>query len=172
MIFRDDDIQKGTAIERFILVDSLFIKHKVIHTIAVICEGIEQHTELVKYINSHSHIDVQLHCFNHIDFSKASEQELHEQFSKGRSSIQNTFGVTPHTFYPPWNRANEKCIAIAAEYGLTVSTRKISFETYIIRNGVSEDKTINFHYWHDDLNLIECALRIHKRYLLGETYPL
>jgi len=172
MIFRDDDIQKGTNIERFIMVDNLFIKHKVIHTIAVITEDLGYNHNLVDYINKHSHIDVQLHCHTHIDFSIANENELRKQFENGLYILKECFKVKPTTFYPPWNRSSELCEKVALDYNLIVSNQKISFETYITRAGKGEDKTINFHYWHDDLNVIECGIRIYKRTLLGNNYPL
>ena len=95
MIFRDDDIQKGTNIERFIMVDNLFIKHKVIHTIAVITEDLGYNHNLVDYINKHSHIDVQLHCHTHIDFSIANENELRKQFENGLYILKECFKVKP-----------------------------------------------------------------------------
>ena len=169
MIFRDDDIcftQQWTTIEktgglsRFKMVHDLFIKYGVLHTIAVIANRLEEAKDLVYYIKSNPLIDVQLHGWDHIDYP--NNHDLVENHLKmSIETIEKLFGKKPTTFYPPWNRTDDFLENCAKKVGLTVSCKKIDFERYI--GGIREPNVINFHYWADEVNLLESVLKLYKR---------
>ncbi len=159
MIFRDDDISYKTNLDQFKQVNSLFKKYGVTHTIAVICKDIHKAPELINYINENN-IDVQVHCFEHTDFTQLTETELKAQFKNSIAAIKKHFKKTPTVFYPPWNKSNETVKAVATEFGLTVSNNKISLIQYL--NG-KRDKVTNFHSWSDECIDLETVLKIYNK---------
>lgn len=164
MIFRDDDISCFTNMEDFKRVHELFNKYEVTHTIAVIAKDINDNQELVKYIFSQPNIDVQLHCWDHIDLTKLEEKELFDTILKGASKLTATFGKTPTILFPPWNKHNDRMDKVADGIGLTVSSRKISLSQYIKFNGDVGENTINFHYWApQEVMFLEQALSIYTQ---------
>lgn len=154
-IFRDDDIgfHKG-KLKRFKEVHSLFNKYGVNHTIAIVTKDIEKDKSLIKYIKSQKNINVQLHCHEHIDYSK-DLQKLHENIPKAVEIATKLFSK-PTILYPPWNASSVGVERIAWRNGLRVSTNKISLSQYL--KGVKGD-VVNFHYWSDECELLEEALK-------------
>jgi peptidoglycan/xylan/chitin deacetylase (PgdA/CDA1 family) len=158
MIFRDDDIGfhagNSSKLKRFKEVHSLFNKYGVIHTIAIVTNDIEKDKALIKYIKSQKNIDVQLHCHEHIDYSK-DLQKLHENLPKAVEIATRLF-KKPTTLFPPWNASSIGVERIAWKNGLKVSTNKISLSQYL--KGVKGD-VINFHYWADECEDLEQVLK-------------
>lgn len=159
--FRDDDIGPLTKLEDFKKVHSLFELYGVMHTVALITNRLEENIELVEYINKASYIDVQLHCWDHIQFTSNHEIAASD-LQRGIDKIVSLFGVQPTVFYPTWNMVDDKIIKIAADLGLKTSYEKISLSQYIRTKGDVKERVINFHYWaYDDAMLIEPALKIY-----------
>lgn len=161
MIFRNDDVSYKTEVSQFEEVHKLFKKYTVLHTIALICRGIEKNPELIKYINDNN-IDVQVHCWDHRELTrnpKATDEELKLCIE----TITTHFKHRPITLYPPWNKSNEQLETICALNGLTVSTQKISLSQYIRLNGQVREKVINFHSWAvPDILILEDALKLYS----------
>jgi peptidoglycan/xylan/chitin deacetylase (PgdA/CDA1 family) len=155
MIFRNDDVSHSTDLQQLKDVQALFDKYEVQHTIALICKDIQKSPELIKFINAHN-IDVQVHAWGHTDFTKLTGEEIRVQFKKSIACIKKHFKKTPTVFYPPWNRSNELVETVAAEFGLTVSDKKISLSQYL--RGATRD-VINFHSWSDECKDLEPALK-------------
>lgn len=154
MIWRDDDISHETNLQQFARVHLNFYRYNVVHTVALICKDIHKAPELIKFINE-SKIDVQVHAFEHVDFTQLTKDEMRVQFKKSIAAIKKYFKKTPDTFYPPWNRSNAFVEEVAAEFGLTVSNQKISLSQYL-RGATGE--VINFHSWSDECKDLEAAL--------------
>lgn len=169
VVFRDDDIgfahtaHKGEIVmdydfitKKFIDIDQLFIKYGVKHTIAVIAKDIDKATELVEYIKDHPHIDVQLHCWTHDDFTELTQTEIFDQLKKGKQILKEAFGKDVKIFYPPYNKVNDLVVRTAETLGLKTSFLKMSLQNYL--NGYTND-VINFHYWADECKDLENALK-------------
>lgn len=173
VIFRDDDIgfahtaHSGEIVmdsekifNDFTRIDELFIKYGVKHTIAVITEDLHKAVKLVNYIKSKSHINIQLHCNTHEDFTTLTEKEIEQQMIRGIIKIREVFRKDVDTFYPPYNRVNESIHKAANKLMLNVSYAKTDLEGYL--RG-STQKVINFHYWADECQHLEAALKKFKR---------
>ena len=172
IIFRDDDINFLTDLDQFKRVDSLFKLYKVDHTIAVIAKDIDKNQDLVKYIKENPHIKVQLHAWQHVDFTKMDESKLTEHFTMGINKLTEVFGIKPTTWYPPWNRTNSFVNSVAIKCNLIPSWKQTSLMYYVQRNSVVYDiknkvqnahrldfGVINFHYWADsDMMFLDPAL--------------
>ncbi len=172
IIFRDDDINFLTDLDQFKRVDSLFKFYGVPHTIAIIAKDIEKSPDLVAYIKANSHIKVELHAWQHVDFTKIGERELEEHFNLAVKKIEEIFGKKPTTWYPPWNKTNSFVNAIAEKCGLIASWKQTSLMYFVKQNslvytlknklqntGRLDFNVINFHYWADsDLMFLDPAL--------------
>ncbi len=154
MIFRDDDISHETNLPRFKQIHNLFVKYNVLHTVALICKDIDKNPELIAYINGND-FDVQVHCWEHVDYSKCDRDLIDYMIGKSVAIIEKYFHRKPTILFPPWNKSNDVVVASAAGYGLTVSTTKISISQYL-RGYTGE--VINFHSWSDECNQLEEAL--------------
>lgn len=161
--FRDDDTSYLTDLKRFTQVHDLFLKYKVIHTIAVICKDIEKNTELIEYINQHrDSFDIQIHAWEHTPMPE--NKELKKDLEACIYAIQFFFDSNPKTVFPPWNQTNNYVKETAESLGLTVSAEKISLSAYVRTMGAVSEKVINFHYWAEqEVILLEPALKIYTR---------
>ncbi len=164
-IWRDDDIQVSTDLKQFILVDEIFKKHKVNHTIAVIAKDIEIHQGLVKYIKKNPHIDVQLHCWEHIRYSDMDLFKKHLKF--GRDSLEEIFEKPVNIWYPPWNETTEDMNKVAKSLGLNPYPQHTTLMEYLKDNGNSRFDTVIFHYWFTgDVVLLDRALELYNLHQL------
>lgn len=154
MIFRNDDVSHETNLQQFAAVHLNFYRYDVLHTVALICKDIQKAPALIKFINE-SKIDVQVHAWEHTDFTQLTRDEMRVQFKKSITCIKKHFKKTPTVFYPPWNKSNIFVEEVAAEFGLTVSSNKISLSQYL-RGATGE--VINFHSWSDECKDLEAAL--------------
>lgn len=165
IVFRDDDINFTTDLKRFKLIDELFIKYGVDHTIAVIANGLEKNPDLIAYINEHPHIKVQIHCWDHTDSTIKDNDVLRDELRRAKAKVTELFHREPTIWYPPWNKVLQTNIEVAEGLKLRVSHIKVSTSTYVKCNGDVEEEAINFHYWADsDTMFLEPALQIYKKH--------
>jgi hypothetical protein len=164
-IFRDDDIDLKTNLDRFIEIHELFNKYNLIHTIAVVTTEIETRPDLIEYIKSQKNIDIQLHGHRHIDHT-LNLKDSKRSIRAGILDIERIFGTTPTTFYPPWNKSNSEVEELCKEFGLTVSTDKVSLSQFC--NGIQKP-VINFHFWADECIDLERAMLIELTLLKNQT---
>ena len=158
MIYRDDDVSKDTDLKRFKEIHSLFIKYNVLHTVSLICAGIEKNMPLLKYLQQQKKagtLDIQVHAWDHFDFTTNLPQVVID-LPKCVNAIKNFFAGTPDTLYPPWNKSSPDVEYIAWQNNLRVSNKKISLSQYL-RDVKGE--VINWHYWADEVNQLEAALK-------------
>lgn len=145
MIFRDDDINKYTDIGTFLKVHSLFEKYKKLHTVAVEMEGLWENKELWYILVTTPNIQIGLHGWTHLDYSKMPYNEICDSISKSlnywKSHIIEGYGSGVYqgnkiirTFYPPWNRVSEDLKRACAACELSLDSR-------------TSDGVYNFHYW-------------------------
>lgn len=155
-IFRDDDIDVETKLDRFIKIHEIFNKYEITHTIAVITNNIEKRPDLINYIKSQNNIDIQLHCGRHIDHT-IDLVDSENSLKQGITDIERIFNKTPTIFYPPWNRSNSKVEELCENLGLTVSNNKVSLSQFC--NGIFKP-VVNFHFWADECVDLERAILI------------
>ena len=89
----------------------------------------EDCTELVDYLNTIPD-ELSFHGTAHVDFSKMSDEEQHEEFSRGLSLMRQLFSQKQVRYFtPPFNRLGQNTEKIARNYGLTtLKTDGIHFE--------------------------------------------
>lgn len=163
LIWRDDDCGPETTGERLKLfkgVHELFKKYNVLHTVALICNGLEENKALVKYLQKEKLLDLQIHCWDHYDFTKDPGQ-LGIDLPKCIEVIARLFGKRPTTLFPPWNKSDDHVAKVARINFLEVSNKKMSLSGYL--KGQSE-AVVNLHSWHIECSDLEAAL---KKYTNG-----
>lgn len=162
MIWRNDDVSYKTEVGQFAEVHKLFKQYTVLHTIAVICKDINKNYELIKYINENN-IDVQIHCYAHIDFTLLTEPQIKHQLTQCIEIIGKYFKHKPTVFYPPWNKSNLLVESVAHKLGLTVLNKKVSLSQYIRTAGDVAEDVINFHSWAlPEIIMLEDALKLYS----------
>jgi hypothetical protein len=157
-IFRDDDISKDTDLKRLKEIHSLFFKYKVVHTVALICKGIEENKELIKYMQKqvkNGSMDIQVHCWEHYKLTD-NPGKFNEELPLCIETITHLFGTKPTILFPPWNLSDFHINDIAFRNGLKVSTQKMSLSGYL--KGQKEE-VINFHSWANECVNLEAALK-------------
>lgn len=159
--FRDDDIGFLTKLEDFKVVQDMFNRQQVKHTIALMAKDIEKNPRLIDYILAND-IDVQLHCWEHIDLT-TDHTKVEDQLRNGIHTIEANFNKRPTILYPTWNKTDAFIDRVAEDLGLKVSATKLSLSQYVRVNGDVKEDTVNFHYWHyGDLMFVEIALKIYN----------
>lgn len=159
MIFRDDDISHMTDLSVFSRVHEMFERACVVHTVALIMQDLDKNMELVKYLCSHTCLNMQLHCWQHVDLT--TEPQLDEHMDKAVAQYYKLFGGPLRVLYPPWNKSDDRVVAAARKHHLEVRPDKISLQQYIRVRGDVKEKVVNFHYWAPaEQIMIEPALAI------------
>jgi peptidoglycan/xylan/chitin deacetylase (PgdA/CDA1 family) len=167
IIWRDDDILWGGdsqssagPLSRLAQVDDLFQKYGLTHTVAVLASTL---TPDVVALVKERRMDVQLHAWKHDDLSV--DAKARGELPMAVKRIEDLFGITPTTLYPPWNRVSRPLRNAARALGLTVSHEKVSLGSYLEYAHVHSDLVINFHYWADEVESLEPAMQLHARLL-------
>lgn len=171
IIFRNDDVGYLTKLDDFTFVQDMFNRRKIKHTLALIAKDIEKNPRLIDYILAND-IDVQLHCYEHIDLT-TDHTKVEDQLRSGIHQIEINFGKRPTILYPTWNKTDAFVDRVAEDLGLRVSATKLSLSQYVRVNGDVKEDTINFHYWaYSDLMFLEIALKIYnERITSGRDVP-
>lgn len=162
MIFRDDDISVHTDLAVLKPVHDIFKKYLVMHTVAIIAKDIDMNTELVMYLKREN-FDVQLHCWEHYNFSEAPLQQLETDLLRCKNMFARCGFDKPVTLYPPWNKTTHAVDVMAWDkQRLKVSNKKCSLSYYVANNGKVDVDVVNFHYWDDECKDLDEALRIYN----------
>lgn len=171
IIWRDDDILWGGdgqspagPLTRLTQVDDLFQKYGLIHTVAVLASSL---TADVVALLKERRMDVQLHAWKHDDLSV--DANARGELRQAVERVEELFGVRPTTLYPPWNRVSRPLYKAAKELGLAVSHEKVSLGSYLEYAHVHRDLVINFHYWADEIAMLEPAMQLHSRLRAEDT---
>lgn len=156
--------------DRFIWVDRLLENYGVKHTIAVVARDINLAPQLVNYIRNQPNIEVQLHGWEHRDYT-VHHDLIAEHLKLSVKEMEKHLGVRPTIWYPPWNHVDDKMREHAANIGLTISYEKISLSQYIRKE--TEAEVVLFHYWADEeVMLLEPALQVYTGKKLEKYEPL
>lgn len=168
IIWRDDDLgyahtahageiemDSERIFNDFVKVDQLFIKYGVKHTVAVIAKDVEKSINLIEYVKAHKHIDVQLHCWEHLHYPQHMDV-FSSHIEKGINKLTEVFGKRPTVFYPPYNDVCVEMRPICKQQGLELSYLKMDLIGYLKGRKVP---VINFHYWADECKDLEEALK-------------
>ena len=103
-VIREDDISFETDVEIVKYTHNQYLINHKVHTLAVICDGIEKNRELIRYINNTQGWDIQIHGWTHENYALLSKDRIEDDLDKCILKIEGIFGVTPDKWYLPHNR--------------------------------------------------------------------
>lgn len=73
-------------------------------------------------------LELALHGWNHIDYSKLSEKEQHDSLGKASERMQSLFGASPKTFIPPYNSFNAATLRAMNTTGIRIISSVLNYE--------------------------------------------
>ena len=162
IVFRDDDISYTTCKFQFEKVHKLFEKYKVNHTIGILAKNFKDNVFLFWYIGRHDYFDIQLHGWDHKDYSKLSYEDTYRELKEAKDYLEHIFSNTKHyvkitTFIPPWSRASEVLQKVCIDLDMKISDRVIMPHQYLADS--KDSSVVNFHWWEIDLDVLEKMLQ-------------
>jgi hypothetical protein len=152
MIYRDDDCNVYTDFYLFRKLHEAFIAEGKTHTVACIMKDLWQNHAVFYYLITAPNLDVELHGWEHKDYSQMSKEECLEDlikaldYYKENSSrmLKTDYEALPDikkitTFYAPWNKRGEGIVSACDDLGLKFCD---------VKQGEWEGKPItSFHWW-------------------------
>lgn len=144
-MIRDDDINLYTCVELFKKIHEKFIESKVEHTVAVCMKDLWQNQALFYYLNSAPYLKVELHGWEHKDYSILSYEEcfgdlrksLGYWYENSERMLGSSHKIT--TFFAPWNRESDNIRRACWDLNLKFCN---------VQRGEWNDQEIkSFHYW-------------------------
>ncbi|GAA0136307.1 polysaccharide deacetylase family protein [Paenibacillus sp. YSY-4.3] len=151
-------------------------------TFFMIGSQIEQYPELARTVHSEGH-EIGNHTYTHPYLSKLSAEECADEIIRTERLIQETIGVKPLTFRPPYFDFNEQALKLISSRGYTVAGavngEAMDWEqpgvNHIVektRESLSPGSVLLFHDGFGDRSQTVEAVRILVAELVAESYRL
>jgi peptidoglycan/xylan/chitin deacetylase (PgdA/CDA1 family) len=90
---------------------------------AVLCKEIQDFPDAIAYIRSQldeHKLFVDLHGWEHIDYTKLTQEQVEEHLEKSFDFMLNTFNCLPIRWAPPWGGISEAMQQACRKYSLTL----------------------------------------------------
>ena len=153
ILYRDDDVNVYTDAFEFKKLHQQFIDKNQVHTVAVIMKDLWENHALFWYLATAPLLQVELHGWEHKDYSLLSYEECYSDIQKSltywetnytRMVYPNNKGITVYksitTFFAPWNKESENIKQACADLGLRFCN---------VKGGIWEKNKIkSFHWWN------------------------
>ena len=181
--FRDDDIGRTTDISVFKYIHNQFLDHKKTHTIAILCDRLEENKELINYVNTTHNWEICIHGWTHENYSLLPKDRIEEDLDKCILKIERYFGVTPEKWYLPWNGWTKdngfdlvpRVADLAIYHGIDVDVDcdHISHFTKTLEEGKKPaTRTVYFHNWDiEDVKLLPNLLYLTSKFSGRQVKP-
>ncbi|AZK45719.1 polysaccharide deacetylase family protein [Paenibacillus lentus] len=151
-------------------------------TFYMIGNQIEQHPELAQTVYNEGH-EIGNHTYTHPFLSKLTKQECADEVIRTEKLIQETIGMKPLTFRPPYFDINEQVEGVVASRGYTLigamNGAAMDWEQPGVRHIVEKTKetlspgsVLLFHDGFGDRSQTVEAVQILVRELIAEGYSL
>lgn len=149
-IWRDDDPNVYTCAFAFKALHEEFIKHKEVHTVAVIMKDLWENHTLFYYLATAPYLEIGLHGWEHKDYSLLSYEECYEDLKKSldywKENAKRMVGYAKpiDTFFAPWNHESDDIKKACKDVGLNFCN---------VKKGEWNGAQVNsFHHWYLELN--------------------
>ncbi len=103
-------------------------------------EQVEYYPDVARYVIEMG-FEIGNHSFDHANLAKRSIPEIKEQIRSTRQTIQDTVGITPRLFRPPYGAVNRTLRGVAAEFDLDVIMWSLDTEDW--RTSCTKEKIVN-----------------------------
>jgi peptidoglycan/xylan/chitin deacetylase (PgdA/CDA1 family) len=103
LVYRDDDVGKLTDVEVIKHIHNQLLENHKTHTVAFLCDGLEQNKPLIDYINKTHNWNLCIHGWNHHNYCKMNKSQIEDELDKCILKVEELFGVVPEKWYLPFN---------------------------------------------------------------------
>ena len=147
IIYRDDDANVYTCPHIFKqLHEKGFVQKQRLHTVAVLMKDLWQNHALFYYLNVAPYLKVELHGWEHKDYSKLSYDECYGDLKKSveywNTNATRMMGKPAQkitTFFAPWNHSSDNIKKACKDLGLLFCDVK--------EGSWNGDCIRSFHWW-------------------------
>jgi 3D (Asp-Asp-Asp) domain-containing protein len=132
VVFRLDDIQDNLIRSAQLDLMNVFLSKKLDLTLGLIMNGIGNDSYIIDKVNEGLHkglFKLAVHGWNHIDYSRLSEQDQKNTILKALEKMNGLFGVRSNIFIPPYDLFNRSTIKAINGTGIRILSSAIWEET-------------------------------------------
>jgi peptidoglycan/xylan/chitin deacetylase (PgdA/CDA1 family) len=137
VVFRMDDVQDSFVDLAQLTTMNLFISNNQSLTLGLIMNGIGNDTKIIGQVNAGYHkglFELALHGWDHIDYTKLSEQEQQISLKKANDKMQRLFGNTSNIFITPYGTFNNNTIKAMSQLGIRILSAATFSESEFDKN--------------------------------------
>jgi peptidoglycan/xylan/chitin deacetylase (PgdA/CDA1 family) len=152
VIFRMDDIQDYWLNSVQNKVMDVFLNHNQTLSLGLIMHMVGNDSKIVEKVKEGLHkglFELDIHGWNHVDYTKLSEREQKDSLSKANEKMQKVFGRNSSIFITPLSVFNNKTLNAMADLKINILSSDIPTETKFDQNKsifIAQDKS------HDKLS--------------------
>ena len=146
-VYRDDDLNVYSDAYLFKRLHEKFIQEGKTHTVAVLMKDLWQNHAIFWYLTQASNLVVELHGWEHKDYSKLAYTECYDDLKKSieywkenadRMTGKDNRAIT--TFFAPWNREGDN---------IKLARRDLGLKFCATQSGEWDGNKIrSFHWWN------------------------
>jgi peptidoglycan/xylan/chitin deacetylase (PgdA/CDA1 family)/3D (Asp-Asp-Asp) domain-containing protein len=133
VIFRMDDIQDFWIEPAQIAAMNLFMSKNQSLSLGLIMNLIGNDSNIVNKVSQGYHnglFELALHGWNHVDYTKLSEEEQKDSLFKANEKMQKLFGSKSDIFITPNDPFNNSTLLAMSELGLKILSSTLDFEKF------------------------------------------
>ena len=153
IIYRDDDANVYTCCTMFKESHEKFISAKQTHTAAVLMKDLWNNHALFWYLINAPYMSVQLHGWEHKDYSKLSYDECYgdlkksvEYWNTNATRMMSKPAPKINTFFAPWNHSSPTIKKACADLGLKFCD--VSSPNTLTSSQWDGRELVSFHWWN------------------------
>ena len=145
VVFRLDDIHDNWLHSAQIQVMNLFLSKNQSLSLGIVMNATgndEPVLQKIKEGQSKGLFELAIHGWNHVDYTKLSEQEQKKTFDLANNKMQTLFGIKSNTFIPPYGKFNNSTLVAMSNSGmkiLSASTGTPNDDRFIWNPSVSSE---------------------------------
>ncbi len=137
VIFRMDDIQDYGFLQGQIAPMDLFISKNLSMSLGLIMHVIGNNSNIINKVKEGQEkklFELALHGWDHIDYSKLSEQQQQYFLQKANEKMKQIFGNTTNIFFPPLDPYNNDTIKVLDRLNFSIIS-SLGYEENILNHG-------------------------------------
>jgi peptidoglycan/xylan/chitin deacetylase (PgdA/CDA1 family) len=123
VVFRMDDIQDYWIEPAQLAAMNLFMSKNQTLSLGLIMNYLGNDSKIIDKITQGYHkglFELALHGWNHVDYSKLSEEEQQHSLQQANEKMKHLFGSTSNMFIAPYDRFNNDTLKAMSQLGLRI----------------------------------------------------
>jgi peptidoglycan/xylan/chitin deacetylase (PgdA/CDA1 family) len=137
VVFRFDDIQDYYLTDAQVAMMNLFISKNQSLSLGLIMNHIGNDSKIINKVHEGDQkglFELALHGWNHVDYTKISEQEQKDTLFKANEKMQKLFGHKSQIFIPPYDIFNNNTLKAMGQLGLKIVSAGAHAENVLDQN--------------------------------------